>query len=136
MMNKITLRIIIVSFFLLLSIGSFFVVLAVEEDRRLAKTKTNQEQFLANAREIEKARQAYLESVAESRTASRDAMAVAKDQYEKMLKNQSALIEQQKKKTVTTVPVQQLVPVASSSNVTKTQTSKPKATATRKTKTS
>jgi len=135
-MNKITLRIIIVSFFLLLSIGSFFVVLAVEEDRRLAKTKTNQEQFLANAREIEKARQAYLESVAESRTASRDAMAVAKDQYEKMLKNQSALIEQQKKKTVTTVPVQQLVPVASSSNVTKTQTSKPKATATRKTKTS
>jgi len=135
-MNKITLRIIIVSFFLLLSIGSFFVVLAVEEDRRLAKTKIDQEQFLANAREIEKARQAYLESVAESRAASREAMTVAKNQYETLLKNQSALVEQQKKKTVTTVPVQQLVPVASSSNVTKTQTSKPKATATRKTKTS
>lgn len=132
-MNKIVLRIILVSFFLLLSIGSFFAVLAVEEDRRLAKTKTEQEQFLINVREIEQARQAYLESVAESRTASKDAMAVAQAQYETLLKNQSTLVEQKKKQTVTTVPVQQLVPVASSSNVKSTQTSKPKATRTTKT---
>lgn len=132
-MNKIVLRIILVSFFLLLSIGSFFAVLAVEEDRRLAKAKTDQEQFLINAREIEQARQAYLQSIAESRAASKDAMAVAQEQYKTLLKNQPTLVEQKKKQTVTTVPVKQLVPVATKSNVKSTQTSKPKSTRTTKT---
>lgn len=132
-MNKVVLRIIIVSFFLLLSVGSFFVVLAVEEDRRLAKTKIEQAQFLSNMNEIEQARKAYLESVAQSRDASRQGMATAKAQYEALLKDQPALIEKSKKQTVTTVPVKQLVPVATSSNVKSTQTSKPKATRTTKT---
>lgn len=131
-MNKIALRIILTSFFLLLAGGSFFAVLAVEEDKRVSKIRAEQEQFLANAREIEQARQAYLQSVADSREASRQAMITAKSQYETLLKNQPALIKQNQKQTITTVP--QLVPVASSSNVTSTQTSKPKAA--RATKTS
>lgn len=130
-MNKVTLRIILVSFFLLLAGGSFFVVLAVEEDKRLAKVKAEQAQFLSNAREIEQARQAYLESVLQSRASSKEAMATAKAQYEALLKNQTSLIQQNQKQTTTTV--EQLVPVASSSNVSGTQTSKPKSTRTTKT---
>lgn len=133
-MNKVALRIILVSFFLLLFGSSFFAVLAVEEDKRLAKIKTEQEQFLANAREIEQARQAYLDGIAQSREASRQAMLEAKSQYEALLKNQPSLIQKNQKQTVTTV--KQLVPVASSSNVSSTQTSKPKPKATTKTKTS
>lgn len=132
-MNKAVLRIIVVSFFLLLSGGSFLAVLAVEEDRRLAKTKYEQTQFLNNAREIERSRQAYLESIAQSRAASKESMATAKSQYEALLANQASLIEQNKKQTTTTVPVKQLVPVASSSNVTNTQSTKPKAIRTTKT---
>jgi len=132
-MNKIVLRMILVSFFLLLSIGSFFVVLSVEADKRIAKTKDEQAQFLSNARAIEQARKAYLESIAQSRDASKQAMTTAKAQYEALLKDQASLIEQNKKQTITTVPVKQLVPVATSSNVTSTQTSKPKATRTTKT---
>lgn len=130
-MNKIALRIILVSFFLLLFGGSFFAVLAVEEDKRVAKIKSGQEQFLANAREIEQARQDYLDGVAKSREASRQAMTTAQGQYETLLKNQPALIQQNQKQTTTTVS--QLVPVASSSNVNNTQMAKPKAVRTTKT---
>ncbi|MEI8096777.1 MAG: hypothetical protein WCG73_01575, partial [Candidatus Moraniibacteriota bacterium] len=126
------LRIMLVSFFLLLSIGSFFAVLFVEEDRRLAKVKADQDQFLNNARAVEQARQAYLESVAQSRDASKQGMATAKTQYEQLLKDQPSLVQKNQKQTTTSVPT--LVPVASSSNVSSAQTTKPKAAT--KTKTS
>ena len=130
-MNKIALRIILVSFFLLLAGGSFLAVLAVEEDRRLAKIKVEQEQFLSSARDVNQARQAYLESVAQSRDVSRQNMETAKSQYEQLLKDQPALVQKNKTQTTTTVPT--LVPVANSSNVSSTQTTKPKSTRTTKT---
>ncbi|MFZ2187197.1 MAG: hypothetical protein WAV46_01030 [Candidatus Moraniibacteriota bacterium] len=130
-MNKIVLRIILVSFFLLLAGGSFFAVLAVEEDRRVAKNKAERTQFLSNAREIEQARQVYLDGVAQSREASRQGMATAKAQYEALLKDQTSLVKQNQKQTTTTV--QQLVPVANTSNVGSTQTTKPKSVRTTKT---
>lgn len=130
-MSKVALRIILISFFLLLFGGSFFAVLAVEEDKRLTKIKAEQEQFLSNAREIEQARQTYLDGVAQSREASRQGMIMAKSQYEQLLKDQPSLIQKNQKQTSTAV--QQLVPAASSSNVSSTQTAKPKSTRTTKT---
>ncbi|MDO8565865.1 MAG: hypothetical protein Q7S04_01600 [Candidatus Moranbacteria bacterium] len=141
-MNKTGLRVILVSFFIVLFGGSFFSVLAVEENNRLAKSKANQEQFLSDVQALDRARQAYLESVLESRTASKEGMAVAKAQYEALLKNQPTLIAQNQKQTTTTV--KQQVPVASSGNskstkssgsssVKSTQASKPAATRTTKT---
>lgn len=131
-MNKISLRIILVSFFIILFGGSFFAVLAVEENNRLAKSQAAQEQFLNDVKALDQARQIYLNSIAESRTTSKADMATAKAQYEALLKNQPSLIQQNQKQT--TKAVSQLVPVANSSNVSSTQTSKPAAT--RKTKTS
>ncbi|HCJ45524.1 MAG: hypothetical protein GW815_01925 [Candidatus Moranbacteria bacterium] len=130
-MNKISLRIILVSFFLLLFGGSFFAVLAAEEDKRIAKIRAEREQFLASAKETADARTAYLEGLTQSREAARQEMQKAKGQYETLLKNQPALVKQNEKTTTTTV--KQLVPVASSSNVASSQTtksvvSKPKAT--------
>lgn len=131
-MNKIGLRITLILFFLILFGGSFFAVLASEENKRLTKSKVDQEQFLSDVREIERARQTYLENVLQARTASKEGMATAKKQYEKLLSDQPALIQQNRKQTTTTV--KQLVPVATSSNVSSTQASKPKSTT--KTKTS
>lgn len=141
-MNKTGFRVILVSFFIVLFGGSFFAVLAVEENNRLAKSKANQEQFLSDVQALDRARQAYLESVLESRTASKEGMAIAKTQYETLLKNQPTFIAQNQKQTTTTV--KQQVPVASSGNskntnssgsssVKSTQTSKPAATRTTKT---
>lgn len=130
-MNKLSLRITIVSFFLLLSGGLLFAVLVAEEDKRIAKVKAEQEQFLANAREIEQSRQAYLDGIAQSREASRLAMDEAKKQYEQLLLDQPALVQKNQKQATTVVP--QLKPVASTSNVKSTQKSKPKSTRTTKT---
>ena len=130
-MNKISSKIILVSIVVLLFGGSFFTVLAVEGTKRLAKIRSEQQQFLENVREAEQARQAYLENVAQSREASRKEMDAAKDQYESLLKDQPSLIQDNQKQTVTTV--KELVPVADSSNVSSTQTSKPKSTSTTKT---
>jgi len=130
-MNKTSLRVILALFFIILFGGSFFAVLAGEENKRLAKSKADQEQFLSDVQALDRARQAYLESVLQSRTASKADMATAKAQYETLLKDQPSLIQQNQKQTTTTV--KQLVPVASSSNVKSTQTAKPKSTRTTKT---
>lgn len=121
-MNKLSIRIILVSFSLLIFGGSFFAVLASEEDKRIAKIRAERDAFLASAKEIADARTAYLEGIAQSREASRQEMQKAKGQYETLLKNQPALVKQNEKTTTTTV--KQLVPVATSSNVASAQTTK------------
>lgn len=131
-MGKTKIRSVILVLALVLFGGSYFAVLAVEQNRRLAKNIVDQERLLDNVRELDRARQLYLESILQSRAASRQSMEVAKQQYEELLKNQPSLIQQNTKQATTTV--EQLVPVASSSNVSSTQTSKP--TSTRTTKTS
>lgn len=130
-MNKIGLRSALILFFLILSGGSFFAVLASEENKRLSKSKADQEQFLSDVRELEKARQEYLDRVAQAREASKQGMTTAKKQYEQLLSDQPALIQKNRKQT--TVSVKKLVPVATSSNVSSTQASKPKSTKTTKT---
>lgn len=130
-MNKTSLRIILISFFIILFGGSFFAVLAVEENSRLAKSKAGQEQFLNDVKALDRARQAYFDSIVQSRTLSKADMTTAKAQYEALLKNQPSLIQQNQKQTTTTV--KQLVPVASSSNVKSTQASKPAPTSKGKT---
>jgi ElaB/YqjD/DUF883 family membrane-anchored ribosome-binding protein len=111
--------------------GAYFAVLATEENKRLAKNTTDREQFMNDVRDLDRARQSYLESVLQSRTASQQDMGKARKQYEELLKNQPTLIKQNQKQSTTTV--KQLVPVANSSNVSSTQTTKPKSTRTTKT---
>ena len=130
-MDKTKIRVIIVLLFIIFFGATYFSVLAAEENKRLAKNKSDQEQFLNSIRETDLARKSYLESVLQSRTASKQNMELAKQQYEESLKNQPALIQQNQKQATTTV--KQLVPVASSSNVGTTQTAKPKSTRTTKT---
>ncbi|MFZ2299724.1 MAG: hypothetical protein WAW00_01145 [Candidatus Moraniibacteriota bacterium] len=130
-MGKTKIRGIVLALSIILFGGSYFAVLAVEENRRLAKNIADREQFMIDVRELDRARQLYLESVLESRAASKQNMELARQQYEELLKNQPSLIQQNKKQATTTV--QQLVPVAKSSNVSATQTSKPKSTRTTKT---
>lgn len=130
-MNKVILHIALILFLLILCGGSFFAVLASEERNRLVKSKADQDRFLSDVRELEKARQVYLDNIAQAREASRQAMVTAKQQYEQLLKDQPALIQKNQKQTVTTV--KQLVPVATSSNVSGAQASKPKSTTTTKT---
>lgn len=130
-MGKTKIRVIIVLLFIILFGGAYFAVLAAEENKRLAKNVADREQFMNDVRDLDQARKVYLESVLQSRTASQQDMAKAKKQYEKLLKNQPTLVQQNQKQTTTTV--QQLVPVANSSNVSSTQTTKPKSTRTTKT---
>lgn len=117
--------------FIIFSGGAYFAVLAAEENKRLAKNTADRERFMDEVRELDRARQLYLESVSQNRAASKQNMEVARQQYEELLKNQPTLIRQNQKQTATTV--KQLVPVAKSSNVGTTQTSKPKSTRTTKT---
>ncbi len=130
-MGKTKIRVIVILIFIILFGGAYFAVLAAEENKRLAKSGFDREQFLNNVRDLDQARKLYLESVLQSRTASKQSMEMAKKQYEELLKNQPSLIQKNQKQTTTTV--EQLVPVASSSNVDITQTAKPKSTRTTKT---
>lgn len=130
-MGKTKIRIIIILISVILFGGVYFVVLATEENKRLAKNSAAREQFLNEVRDLDRARQIYLESVLQSRAASREEMEKAKKQYEELLKNQPDMIKSNQKQTTTTV--KELVPVANSSNVNSTQTSKPKSTRTTKT---
>lgn len=130
-MGKSKIRVIIILLFILLFGGAYFAVLAAEENKRLAKNTADREQFMNDVRDLDQARKLYLESVLQSRTASKQDMEKARKQYEELLKNQPTLIQQNQKQSTTTV--QQLVPVADSSNVNSTQTTKPKSTRTTKT---
>ena len=130
-MGKTKIRVIVILIFIILFGGAYFAVLAAEENKRLAKSDFDREQFLNNVRDLDQARKLYLESVLQSRTASKQSMEMAKKQYEELLKNQPSLVQKNQKQTTTTV--EQLVPVASSSNVDTTQTAKPKSTRTTKT---
>jgi ElaB/YqjD/DUF883 family membrane-anchored ribosome-binding protein len=130
-MGKTKIRVIIVLLFIILFGGVYFVVLATEENKRLAKNSTAQEQFMNDVRDLDQARKIYLESVLRNRAASKQEMDRAKEQYEKLLKDQPALVQNNQKQTTT--KVEQLVPVANSSNVSSTQTTKPKSTRTTKT---
>lgn len=131
-MDKIKIRIIVILLSIIAFGGTYFAVLAAEESKRLAKQSVDQEEFLKSIREMDLARKSYLESVMQSRAASKQNMDQAKQQYEELLKNQPMLIQENQKQT--TAKVEQLVPVAKSSNVSTAQTEKPKST--RKTKTS
>lgn len=130
-MDKIKIRVIVILLSIIAFGGTYFAVLAAEENKRLAKNTVDREQFMNDVRELDRARQAYLDSVLQNRAASKQDMTTAKAQYEELLKNQPTLIEQNQKQTATTV--KQLVPVAKSSNVSTTQTAKPKTARTTKT---
>jgi ElaB/YqjD/DUF883 family membrane-anchored ribosome-binding protein len=130
-MGKTKIRAIIILISVILFGGTYFAVLATEESKRLAKNFDNREQFMNNVRDLDQARKLYLESVLQSRNVSKQEMSKAREQYEKLLKDQPSLVQQNQKQTTT--KVEQLVPVANSSNVGSTQTTKPKSTRTTKT---
>lgn len=130
-MDKIKIRIIVILLAIIAFGGTYFAVLAAEESKRLAKNTADREQFMNDVRELDRARQLYLESVMRHRVASKQNMDQAKQQYEELLKNQPTLIQENQKQT--TAKVEQLVPVAKSSNVSTAQTAKPKSTRTTKT---
>lgn len=130
-MGKTKVRVVIILISIISFGGVYFAVLATEENKRLAKNSAAREQFLNEVRDLDRARQIYLESVLQSRAASRKEMEKAKKQYEELLKNQPDMIKSNQKQTTTTV--KELVSVANSSNVSSTQTTKPKSTRTTKT---
>jgi ElaB/YqjD/DUF883 family membrane-anchored ribosome-binding protein len=130
-MGKTKIRAIIILTSVILFGGTYFAVLATEESKRLAKNSDNREQFMNNVRDLDQARKLYLESVLQSRNVSKQEMSKAREQYEKLLKDQPSLVQQNQKQTTT--KIEQLVPVADSSNVSATQTTKPKSTRTTKT---
>ena len=128
-MEKGKIRFIVVLVTLLLLSGILFGVLYAEEGKRLARAERDRQTFLVEQQAIEQDRKQYFTEVAAKRAELRAGMDASKQQYEALLKNQSAAIAQnQTTRTETvTVPVQ-------TSITTSTTVSKPKST--RSTKTS
>lgn len=113
-------------FSLLVFSGAWFAVLYDEEQRRLASAAKNHDSYIARLEEIDQDRKAYFSDVAENRKRQKGAMDVARQQYDDILKTQSAKVKAQQKSVTQYV----------NKPVTKTETvkiSKPKASTSTKT---
>ena len=80
--------------------GPFMAVVAIENAKRDSKATREQELAIAAKKEADDARYQYYLSVTQQRDNLKQSMTDAKAQYEQLLKDQPALV-QNKKKTVT-----------------------------------
>ncbi len=129
-MDKTKTRIILVLIAVIIFGASYFGVLMTEQKKRLASRNATASDIQLSLSESDRIREAYFKAIEAKKAELSKAMGDAKTQYEKLLSDQPALIDANKKGV--SVPVQKTV--TTQVPTTSVTTSKPAAT--RKTKTS